>query len=1281
MIEKSRLEKAIVHFNSEKRFARYNPRVKNYFLMNDVLKMGKKAFTVFVAAATLLWTVGVVSFVAPLAARATSYDAGDLIKGETLSTVYYYGTDGLRYSFPNEKTYFTWYADFDDVVTISDEDLADISLGGNIVYRPGSRWIKVDNLVEVYAVSTDGTIHWIEDADVAEDLAGANWNQFIDDVPDAFFTDYVAGDSIVDASEGYEGMLVDDAGTTYLIWGGEKREVSDMDANRFDSDFVLDGDGVDLDSMTTGDEIDSELDNMTDTAQVVEEETYTETTEVTVSVAADSPDSMTLASGTDTTIDVNGFANLVSYEFENPTDEDLTITSFALTRGGVSSDTTLANVYLFDGYVRLTDSATLSSGKVTWNDSSGLFTIPANSSATIDIWGDIAYATSGQTVYLKIASVSDITFDGTYEATGDFPLQGATHSIATVSNLSYFDVNATTTPTLSGIDAQLDYRIWENTVNIGNNEMYLYSIRFRNIGSIDDEDIENFRLYIAGVNYGDAVVNQDANGYITFDLSDDPVRMNTGNHIVKVLADIIGGSTRTVTLSLRTAADVVAMDEDYDQATVTTDGGGTAYANHDAGAQTINQGTLVISKTTTSPSGNVTNGATNMSLAKFDVKAYGEDMKVENLNFYVDESDNDTAFTLRNGAVYADGVQIGSTAALASNSDATLAYTAYAFGSSLVIEPGETVVIEVKGDIYDSDGTNDCANADTLQVNMDNTTSSNVLRRTSGSYTTYPAADVAANTLTVAQGSLTVAKNTSYANQSLVAPKTAYKMGSFTIASSTTEIVNITQFDVDWTTADAADASEDLTNLYIEYGPTASLTTSSIKGTVTDSDNTWSVNYALAASSTIYVNVYSSVPTSSTNGDATADTFRPSLTITAQGAGSAADASASAVTGQTITSTTGSFAQAEDSMPAAKVAAANQEVETAKFRFTSTNETYTIKEVTVSVASATVAGVIGTAKLYDGSTLLGSAAFDQSSNTRALIYVTGGLEVPYNTYKTLTVKHSLNDVGTGAATSQQDVATTLYSVKYADSTGVETTATPSGLAGNAVYVYKSIPTATIVDLTNGDLSNGNAQEIYKFTVAAASNSSIALKQIKLNITWSDGGTADTLEVESLKFYKNGTDISSSVTIVDEDGNSVTSTSGLLEGDDTCVITFTSTEDTISAGSSVTYAVKGTPTGFRVLGATDTARDSVALYLKGDAAHNGTSIYLNDETDIASGQSEIIELFTSAAASSSDGTAANFIWSDMSSISHTYDINASSSGDWANGYLVLNLDLDSESWGR
>ena len=41
----------------------------------------------------------------------TTVSAGDLIRGTSFSAVYYYGEDGFRYVFPNEKTYKTWYSD------------------------------------------------------------------------------------------------------------------------------------------------------------------------------------------------------------------------------------------------------------------------------------------------------------------------------------------------------------------------------------------------------------------------------------------------------------------------------------------------------------------------------------------------------------------------------------------------------------------------------------------------------------------------------------------------------------------------------------------------------------------------------------------------------------------------------------------------------------------------------------------------------------------------------------------------------------------------------------------------------------------------------------------------------------------------------------------------------------------------------------------------------------------------------------------------------------------
>ena len=79
---------------------------------------------------------------------------GSLIKRPNHSAVYYFGADGKRYVFPNERTYKTWYADFNSVVTITADELADIVIGGNVTYRPGAKMIKIDTDPKVYAIST-----------------------------------------------------------------------------------------------------------------------------------------------------------------------------------------------------------------------------------------------------------------------------------------------------------------------------------------------------------------------------------------------------------------------------------------------------------------------------------------------------------------------------------------------------------------------------------------------------------------------------------------------------------------------------------------------------------------------------------------------------------------------------------------------------------------------------------------------------------------------------------------------------------------------------------------------------------------------------------------------------------------------------------------------------------------------------------------------------------------------------------------------------------------------
>lgn len=143
----------------------------------------------------------IASMMMPMAAKAESFNPGSLIKGKSYSAVYYYAEDGKRYVFPNEKTYFTWYENFDNVVVIDDRTLGTIPIGGNVTYRPGVKMVKITTDPTVYAVDKGGVLRAIGSEQIAETLYNINWNQRIDDLPDPFFINYKMGSAIDTSSE------------------------------------------------------------------------------------------------------------------------------------------------------------------------------------------------------------------------------------------------------------------------------------------------------------------------------------------------------------------------------------------------------------------------------------------------------------------------------------------------------------------------------------------------------------------------------------------------------------------------------------------------------------------------------------------------------------------------------------------------------------------------------------------------------------------------------------------------------------------------------------------------------------------------------------------------------------------------------------------------------------------------------------------------------------------------------------------------------------------------
>lgn len=863
-------------------------------MIETLAKTGKKALTATVVGTTIAWTTGVAAFVPMLAGAATLTD-GDLIKASGAAVYYYRGTDGKRCPFPNDKIFHSWFSDFKSVKTIMDGELQAIGLCKTpMTYRPGTRLVKITTDPKVYAVEAPNMLRHVADEATAKALFGDNWAKQIDDVGDVFFGNYDASDKQVTVTMPPAGSVFKASDTSKLYYIDKstagaytKREIADLNAFKANGWMEKDIHSVApsvLAGLTAGAGI-SAVEKALSMPQWSAAAQLPATPETPVAVAGTlsvSLDASTPATGatlvtggaTATVANAGQLAGkLAVFSFMNGGSAELKVTSLSLKRLGVSADTTLSSVYLYDGANRVSDGASVSSGKITFNSSTGLFTIAGGATKKIWVGANIPGGTSGQTVGVGIVDAASIVTSPSATISGTFPVNGNLSSIAQAS-LATVNFGAVT-PAASNIDPQNDYVMWQSTATIGTRAVNFGCATFREVGSGDYKDIQNFRLLVDGAQVGTPVMNVNSDGYVVFSVSP-AKKLETGGRVIKVLADIIGGTNRTFSLSLRDVADSCFSDVDYN-ANVTPNVGGAAFSARTSGDQTVNAGTLTITKTTDSPSGNVVLTGTNVLLGKYTLAATGEAMKIESLFVRAIRNGGAGAATivLRNGALYANGVQIGSTTALAT----VAAGTQYSLGSSLVVEPGKPVTLEVKADIFNNDSTGTAlAAGDTLQASIVGT-ANNVQRTKTLNYGTFPGvgADLNANVLTIASGSLTLTKDQAYGNQNVVVPKQQVLLGQWSLTNAgSVEDVNLNTLQVDLTFADEF-AAADLTNVYVKYGTKTGSTKATISATA--GANTWSINETLAKGSSMMVQVYGDLAAGAVVTETAADTVIPSLLV------------------------------------------------------------------------------------------------------------------------------------------------------------------------------------------------------------------------------------------------------------------------------------------------------------------------------------------------------------------------------------------------------------------
>ena len=124
------------------------------------------------------------------------------------------------------------------------------------------------------------------------------------------------------------------------------------------------------------------------------------------------------------------------------------------------------------------------------------------------------------------------------------------------------------------------------------------------------------------------------------------------------MAKVVKGTGRAFKFTIRSTADFVSTDTNYNADTVPLLAAAalTVVDPDSTGDGTnINNGTLTISRSANSPAGNVASGGLDIPLARFDYRANGEDIKVVNVRVSMNEESSD--LTLNDGKLYFNGSQ------------------------------------------------------------------------------------------------------------------------------------------------------------------------------------------------------------------------------------------------------------------------------------------------------------------------------------------------------------------------------------------------------------------------------------------------------------------------------------------------------------------------------------------------------------------------------------------------------------------------------------------------
>lgn len=866
-----------------------------------------------------------------------------------------------------------------------------------------------------------------------------------------------------------------------------------------------------------------------------------------------------------------------------------TVTSLQLQRVGVSTDSTLTNVYLYDGNTRISDAASVvTGGFINFNAPSGLFTV--SGSRTITVRADIADLTSGQTVGVKINSVTAGGAVSTYTNVMGNSLQIGSVTPATV-NFATLDTSA-----LSPAAGTLNFVVWSGAATVSTRDVTFRAATFKFVGSAPTDSIQNLNLFVDGVKVaGPSAVNAANNNKVSFDLGSSPYLLKTGTHTIELRGDIVKGSNRTATFSVENVADLMFEDSSLPGVNVaSTIGNNAAFTQSGAtfGQITIQKGSVTASVDPAFTATRVTGGATNVPVGQFTLKAYGEDVKVNTLRVAIATTTNAALTSLNNVALYVNGGQVGTSQNYTAAINSTGAgYLEYNLGSSLIIPAGQTVTLTVKADIVNS--SNAAYTSGTIAATIKGAAGNAQGQSSSESVTVAGGSGITSQALTVSSGVGSFARTSGF-TAATVAPNTSgVKLASFTLQAGSAEGLAVSSVSVKFT-----ETNGDITNysnLTLKNGTTVVATPI---GNPAEGTSTFSLysNVTVPANGSVTFDVYADV-----GGDVN-ETVQTDMAVTTRGLVSNTT-TISSVPGIIITSAAATLSPTalQSSSPVSQFVVGGSSFGIATFtvKTASAGTQATVSEMdfattgTDAIQSITVGGVT---KAVTGS---GAAATTTFTGLSIPVGSTG-TDIPV----TVTFSGFQGTPSNGSLTaSVASVGITLSRVLAMSGNSspiTDFTQVPS----NAMTLVASKPTVTVSSGGTDSLNIGALSKIGEFTVTADANGKIAVASTSISVS-TVGITNPELATSTLVLKDGGTTVPN-VSLVVNAGPTASTTP---------VFTFT-TPYQIAAGQSKTFSIYGTINGAAVSGIVPRANTSLTSgatfkwidVAGGNSVQTGAAIY-------------------------------------------------------------------------